>query len=357
MALAGQGKTKGMVAQLDIVTTCNQSLAAIVPRKVQPRFLMYWLTANYRNIRGMASGELRDGLNLGLVKTIPCPLPTVAAQREIATFLDRETDAADALVAKYERLIELLEEKRAALVMQAVTEGLDLAMPMKDSGFEWISRIPSHWAAVPLKYLVSFISGGTPAKDKIDYWDGDVPWASAKDLKKDLLLETEDRISTEAVADARLVLVPRGAVLTVVRGMILARLLPVAIAGAEMTINQDLKALIVNSRMDNEFLAHCLRAFAKTIIARADTSGHGTKVLRSEDWYRIALPVPPKKEQKAIVAALTAATNTQEHVRRSLESAILLVKERRAALITAAVTGQIDVRTYQRCGSAVEIPV
>ena len=101
MALAGQGKTKGMVAQLGIETTCNQSMAAIIPdRRLAPRYLYWWLTANYQNIRNLAGGEARDGLNLDLLGSIPCPLPPMSEQEAVARFLDAKAAEIDALVAK-----------------------------------------------------------------------------------------------------------------------------------------------------------------------------------------------------------------------------------------------------------------
>ncbi len=115
MALAGQGKTKGMVAQLGIATTCNQSMAAIIPaRRLDSRYLYWWLTANYQNIRNLAGGEARDGLNLDLLGSIPCPIPPLAEQQAIARFLDAKTVQIDGLVAKKRLLIEKLKENEEA---------------------------------------------------------------------------------------------------------------------------------------------------------------------------------------------------------------------------------------------------
>jgi restriction endonuclease S subunit len=127
MALAGQGKTKGMVAQLGFQTTCNQSMAAIIPdHRLDPRYLYWWLSANYQNIRNMAGGEARDGLNLDLLGSIQCPLPPVIEQRAIATYLDRETARIDQLAAKVEAAIARLTEYRQALITAAVTGKIDV---------------------------------------------------------------------------------------------------------------------------------------------------------------------------------------------------------------------------------------
>jgi len=166
MALAGQGKTKGMVARLAIAATCNQSMAAIVPREgVSSPFLFWWLTSNYQNIRNMAGGDLRDGLNLELLGDVPCPTMPLQEQLAIADFLNRETAKIDALVQEQQRLIELWKEKRQAVISHAVTRGLDPNVPMKVSGLEWLEDVPQHWgSSIKLNDLAaktrhSFVNG------------------------------------------------------------------------------------------------------------------------------------------------------------------------------------------------------
>ncbi|MFM0059930.1 restriction endonuclease subunit S, partial [Paraburkholderia phytofirmans] len=159
MALAGQGKTKGMVAQVSFPTTCNQSMAALIPdERLAARYLYWWLVSNYQNIRNMAGGDLRDGLNLELLGSICCPLPSPEEQGTIAAFLDRETGKIDALIAGQEKLLELLAEKRQATISHVVTRGLNPNVPMKDSGVEWLGTIPKHWNVIRLAQLFREIS-------------------------------------------------------------------------------------------------------------------------------------------------------------------------------------------------------
>jgi type I restriction enzyme S subunit len=171
MALAGQGKTKAMVAQLGIDSTCNQSMAAVIPtRRIQARYLYWWLTANYPNIRNMAGGEARDGLNLDLLGNIPCPVPGDDEQRAISAHLDRETTKIDAVVAKKRTLIERLAEKRTALISRTVTRGLppDAARAaglaphakLKPSGIEWLGEVPSSWHVLPFKRICRRVDVG-----------------------------------------------------------------------------------------------------------------------------------------------------------------------------------------------------
>lgn len=100
MALAGHGKTRGMVAQLAIESTCNQSMAAIIPEFIDARYLYWWLDSNYSNLRGLSGDDVRDGLNLEILGRIPCPLPNDKEQKTIAAHLDRETARIDSLITK-----------------------------------------------------------------------------------------------------------------------------------------------------------------------------------------------------------------------------------------------------------------
>ena len=278
------------------------------------------------------------------VRDFRLAFPPMTEQCAISAFLDRETAKIDALVAEQQNLIALLKEKRQALISHAVTKGLDPDVRMKDSGVAWLGEVPAHWDVAPIKYLVKFRSGGTPSKDRREYWDGELPWASAKDMKTERLLDTADHISEMAVEDGAANLLNAGVVLIVVRGMILARTFPVALTGAPIAINQDLKGLEPNPRMSSEFLAWYLRGTADESLSRLDEAGHGTKALRMDAWESLEVSLPPIQEQIAIAKALDSETARVDELTVEAESAIALLQERRTALISAAVTGKIDVR-------------
>jgi type I restriction enzyme S subunit len=123
-----------------------------------------------------------------------------------------------------------------------------------------IGSLERGWRVLPLKYLVRMVSGGTPSKDRPDYWTGEIPWVSPKDMKRWIVVGDHDRISAEAVTATRLELIKTGTVLIVVRGMILSHTFPVAVSGREVTINQDMKALITKPDVDPVFLAYVLSA-------------------------------------------------------------------------------------------------
>jgi type I restriction enzyme S subunit len=127
IALAGQGKTKGMVAQVKFETTCNQSLGVIVPNeKINNRFLQYWLKNNYQNIRSLGGGDKRDGLNLVMIGGIPIPVLSLIEQEKIAKYLDSKNIELDSVKAKTQQEIELLKEYKTALISEVVTGKVDV---------------------------------------------------------------------------------------------------------------------------------------------------------------------------------------------------------------------------------------
>jgi type I restriction enzyme S subunit len=212
----------------------------------------------------------------------------------------------------------------------------------KDSEVDWLGEVPRHWQVSPLRHLVSIASGGTPSKDNPGYWNGDLPWASAKDLKQDVLEDTQDHICEQAIRDGASSLEPAGSVLVLVRGMMLARAFPVVLTRVPMAINQDHKALRGIPGVQNEFLAWQLRGAERESLGRVDEAGHGTKALRMEAWTSLPLCVPPGHEQRAIVSFLDRETAKIDALVEEQQRLIALLREKRQAIISHAVTKGLD---------------
>jgi len=271
------------------------------------------------------------------------PVPPIGTQGAIADYLDQETARIDALVVAKERLLSILAEKRRALITRAVTRGLNPNAPLRDSGVLWLGEIPAHWELIALRFLVDISSGATPDTMRPDFWDGDIPWVSPKDMKRDEIADAEDHITPLAMSESTLKLIPPGAVLIVVRGMILAHSFPTAITTKPVTINQDMKALRCRQPICPLFLCNYFRGKEAQLVALGDASAHGTRKLATEVLGRFEVCVPPLTEQQAIVAHIAAETAKIDALYSETEHTIALLKERRAALIAAAVTGQMDI--------------
>lgn len=354
MALAGQGKTKGMVAQVAFDVTCNQSMVALVPgAEIEPRFLLWWLHANYQNIRNMAGGDQRDGLNLELVGNIQCPLPTKVEQTRIIDFLDHETAAINSLIIEQARLIDLLHEKRQAVISHAVRKGLNTEAPMKPSGVESLGDVPAHWShslkivdtALPVR---SAFVNGPFGSDLLtsELTDEGVPVIYIRDLKPSgysrvsTVCVTQEKATELAFCDVRPgdVLIakvgePPGIAVVYPSGE------PVGV------VTQD----VIRLRADQDIaLAEFLVFWLNSMTGRAAIDLISVESTRTRiglgDLKQIRLSLPPLNEQKEIVGVLNESVCELDRLSAEARRATSLLHERRAALISAAVTGQIDVR-------------
>ncbi|MHB1682955.1 MAG: restriction endonuclease subunit S [Bacilli bacterium] len=317
-----------------------------IPMRVLPAYANYLLRAyDLTKVFYSMGGGLRQSMKFSDLKRMPLLLPVFDEQLSIADFLDRETAKIDSLVAEQERLIALLKEKRQAVVSHAVTKGLDTSAPMKDSGIEWIGEIPDHWGVSKLGYVASEQGGKTPSKENQKYWDGKIPWVSPKDMKTSVISDSIDHITPIAVDECGMTMIPENAVLVVVRGMILAHSFPVAETVKSVTINQDMKALISNKGVLSGYLRLVLESAKPYVVSvLVAEAAHGTRVLRTDIWKRLSVLIPPQIEQQRIIEHVSSVSEEYKRLVSQIERGIALLKERRSALISVAVTGKIDVR-------------
>ena len=313
-----------------------------ITEHVDPKFV-YYLALNFP-FTFYSTNTALPSMTQEVLSANPVTFPPLQEQTAIAAFLDRETGKIDALVEEQRRLIELLKEKRQAVISHAVTKGLNPHAKMKPSGIDWLGDVPEHWNIAPLRFLAQFISGGTPDKKDASYWNGTIPWISSKDMKVDEIADAEDHITEDAVIASGLKIIPADHIVVVVRGMILAHSFPVAITLGDVTINQDLKALKCVPNLTPRFLQFVFEGITTHIVASADESAHGTKKLETEMLGQLPVLVPPVKEQTKIVADLRHKTKLLDDASNAAQAAIDLLQEHRTALISAAVTGKIDVR-------------
>ena len=211
-----------------------------------------------------------------------------------------------------------------------------------DSSAPWTQGLPPEWSVNTLGNVVDVVGGSTPSKENLSYWNGSIPWVSPKDMKRPVIWDSEDHVSDSALRSGSLRLVSPPAVLMVIRGMILAHTVPIGLTAAEVTVNQDIKALLPRSGLSAEFLAHLLRALNPGLLARVGEAGHGTKALRTELWRKLPIPIPPSGLQAKIVRFLDRKTAAIDALIAKKERLIELLQEKRQALITHAVTKGLD---------------
>jgi type I restriction enzyme S subunit len=270
-------------------------------------------------------------------------IPPLAEQTAIADFLDRETAKIDGLIAEQERLIELLKEKRQAVISHAVTKGLNPEAPMKDSGIEWIGQVPTHWDISKMKWVAKMESGHTPDKKVPEYWDGgDIPWVSLNDTgylkSNDYISETAYQITEAGIENSSAHLLPARAVVFS-RDATIGRC---AITTRPMAVSQHYIAWICGDEITPEYLLMRLRSMEPELERL--TTGATLKTIGMPEVRTLVTPVPPLMEQRAIIDWLKTQTSSIDTLTAEAQKAITLLQERRSALISAAVTGQIDVR-------------
>jgi type I restriction enzyme, S subunit len=276
-------------------------------------------------------------------RATPTIVPPINEQARIVHFLDRETAKIDVLVAKKERLIALLQEKRAALITRAVTKGLDPNAPMKDSGIEWLGEIPAHWEVKRVKWAAKMESGHTPDKKVEAYWaDGDVPWVSLNDSG---YLRDHDYIADTAYYTNALGLANSSARLLPTRSVVFSRDATVglsAITTRPMAVSQHFIAWLCGLDLLPEYLLYVFRAMTQELERL--TMGATIKTIGMPDVRTLTTPLPPRQEQEAIVSYIREETKKMDTLVAKICQGIEKLKEYRTALISAAVTGKIDVR-------------
>jgi type I restriction enzyme S subunit len=289
-----------------------------------------------------AGGQKRVPDNF--VRDFTVAFPPLSEQQIISTFLDHETVQIDELVMEQKQLITLLKEKRQAVISHAVTKGLDPTVPMKDSSIAWMGKVPEHWVLKRLCHFATFVGGGTPARDKIEFWGGEIPWITPKDMKFEYLVESEETITTLGVTNSSATLINPNQVLIVMRSGILRHTIPIGINLVATTINQDIKAINVSSEMEPAFFMRLVQGLNRELLMEWSKQGATVESLEMTLLSHTFIPIPPRREQSEILHFINSETGKIDALIIEAECAIELLKERRSALISAAVTGKIDVR-------------
>jgi type I restriction enzyme S subunit len=307
------------------------------------KFRFYFVQSqNFKDKFGLSLTGLIGGVSTSLLQNFQIPIPSLAEQTAIAEFLDRETWKIDELVAEQRRLMELLKEKRQAVISHAVTKGLNPNAPMTPSGIEWLGDVPVGWEVKRLKHLSSFIAVGIVVNPSSYIAEEGLPFIYGGDIREGVIDSTNSRrISKESSqANAKTLLRP-GDLLTVRVGApgVTAVVPPECDGGNCASV-----MLVRQGPFNSEWLCYTMNT--PVVRFQVDVVKYGAaqeqfNISHAVDFW---MPCPPRLEQDEIVAFLTRETAKFDALTAEAQRAIDLLKERRTALISAAVTGQIDVR-------------
>ncbi|MBN3253714.1 restriction endonuclease subunit S [Pectobacterium brasiliense] len=313
----------GHIAITKVPMATNQGFKSLVPsEKIDAEYLYYCLRFFKRDIELLGNGATFKEVSKKVVEEFSIPLPPFYVQKYIANFLTK----ADILCEKSKQVENELNELAQAVFLEMFGD------PVCNT---------KRWPTKTLSQVVSISSGGTPSKSNDSYWQGDFPWVSPKDMKIDYLSDAIDHISDLVFEETNIKKIPEGTILVVVRGMILAHSIPLAMNLCDIAINQDIKALTVcNDGIETEFLFHCLKNQKDHILSKVSTAAHGTKRLDTPDLLGLEIIVPPLDLQYKYVEIMRKNARMIECYKQSS----LTNKQLFDSLMQRAFSGKLDLK-------------
>lgn len=308
-------------------------LLVLTPRsEIAPKFFMYFIREVIDfQVESSAIGQL----STNQISPFKVVFPNFKEQQKIANFLDHETAKIDTLIAKQEKLIELLKEKRQAVISHAVTKGLNPDVPMKDSGVEWLGDVPEHWGIKKLKYCAQLINKKYKIENKPVVALENIEGSTGK------YLPSASQYTGEDVGFIKN---------DILFGKLRPYLAKVYLCQGTGISFGDLLTYRPRDNIYPRFLFYIM--ISSSFIEIVNSSTYGTKMPRASSDFinEMQISLPPIEEQILIAKKIDSILNNVEQLIIKANSAINLMQERKTALISAAVTGKIDVRDWQPKG-------
>jgi type I restriction enzyme, S subunit len=342
LLIAMYGATIGRLGILGITACTNQACCALAePIHINSKFCFYWLQSKRNEIIADSSGGGQKNINQEKIRSLRISAPSLHEQKLIADYLDRETTQIDNLIAAKEQMLTLLEEKREALISHAVTRGLDPNVAFKRSGLDWLGDIPQHWQVCQLKRTWESNDYGISENIR---GDGEIKVLRMTCIE-DGIVDLSKGGEVESV-DPYLLL--RKGDLLFNRTNSLDQVAKVGIVQSDPEQSTTFASYLVRIRANDlaypEFLAAYLNSQEFLTFARKNAiAAIGQANLSPSRYGEIKVAIPPKSEQKKIVDIINKEHEKNKELISTLIDSIALLKERRSALITAAVTGQITL--------------
>ncbi len=340
--------TTNLVTHLPGPATVNSSIAVLRSfGKLDSRYLYQFFTSDY--VQNVIS-RMRGGMGVphlfqADLRKFFVSVPPLEEQTQIAKFLDYETAKIDALIEKQQQLIALLKEKLQAVISHAVTKGLNPDTPLRDSGVEWLGEVPAHWVVRRLKHVSPKVGVGLVINPSIYTRDEGVYFIFGGDVKeyrfdltntRRISPEDSNRLTPSRLNSGDLISVRVGD-----PGI-------TAVVPAELEGSNCASVIIVRcGDFDSGWLCSAMNSWVGRQQVGRVAYGAAQKQFNVSDAVEFVFPVPPRQEQDAIAKFIADKLHRFDTLSRSASEAVELLQERRTALISAAVTGKIDVRGWK----------
>lgn len=348
------GKTGATIGKSALIKDFDYAIIASSCLKVSPnknilssQFLLYSVVSDgfLKTLINISGGSTRDTINIEPFGNLNIALPPCEEQAAIADFLDRKTAKIDALIAEQQRLIELLIEKRQAVISHAVTKGLNPNVPMKESGVEWLGEVPEHWETKRLKQIVEIpITDGPHETPR--FYDEGVPFVSAEAISSGQIDFSKIRgfISDEDNALYSRKYKPKMHDIYMIKSGATTGVTAIVEDRMEFNIWSPLAVIRCGESVDPYFMLNYMRSRNFLDAISLNWSFGTQQNIGMGVIQNLACSIPSLHEQKLITKYLKEETEKLGELIGQSNQAIELLQERRSALISAAVTGKIDVR-------------
>lgn len=303
------------VAEFDGICSAHALVVRAKPKMILPEFLPFFLQSDMFMKRAIeiSVGSLSPTINWKTLRVQEFPLPPLDEQKRIAEILWAVDEAVEKWIEAY-RQSELALSSLRSQILQELSQ-TEECISLKDVG-RWVS-------------------GGTPSRSRNDFWNGDFPWVSPKDMKQEIISDSKEKL-TDTALNGRVTILPSESILIVVRGMILAHTFPVSLTGREVTFNQDMKGIITNSDFSARFVFHWFKDNSARILQATEESSHGTKRLATDLLYGMQIPKPSPAKQKIVVTVFETFRTKMADISKHIASSQQMLRSLRNAKIGAA---------------------
>ncbi|MEC4087191.1 restriction endonuclease subunit S [Pseudoalteromonas rubra] len=361
VGIAMYGATIGKVSIFDIDAACNQACAVAQPHDqiIDREFLYYLLKNEKEAFIAKGKGGAQPNISQKIIKEHEVKIPNVDVQHKIVEKLDSVLAKVEAAQARLNKIPTILKRFRQSVLAAATSGELtkdwreenDVRLKVFPKDVEndaydvWKNTtdrgIPSSWHYFKLYELGSIKGGGTPRKSIDDYWNGEVPWVTPKDMKVDFISTSKLKVTDFGVKNSSAKYIDKNSLLFVVRGMILAHSFPVAKTLEQVTVNQDMKALTPIEQVNPDYLLYSLKSLAQVFVELASSSTHGTKRLEAKMYNNVAIPVPPLEEQFKIVQKVKELLEHADTVEKQYNAAKARVDKLTQSILAKAFRGEL----------------
>lgn len=353
VAIAMYGATIGRLGILGIEATTNQACCVMTKSKIlNNKYVFYWLQAFKNEIIQLSSGGGQPNINQEKVASLKISASTVESQLQITKFLDYETAKIDRVIAKQEQLIALLQEKRQAVISHAVTKGLNPDAIMKDSGVEWLGQVPKHWECIKIKHITTiFEQGWSPQCDSRPANSSEYGVLKVGCVNGGFFRSYENKALPPELE-------PRLQYVIQKKDLLISRANTKELVGSAAVVQGDYPNLILcdklyRLKLCKDVLPEMVALYLSIGVVReqielgATGASHSMQNIGQETIKELYYLLPPYQEALKILESIQQSNQRFDELATKAQSAIQLMQERRVALISAAVTGKIDVRDWQ----------